>query len=244
MNDVGNRRKPLRSQGGFVMINEKYKVDSVTEYDIEIVPAPADGKKHPVVVLVHGNLGLQGKFGKQLRDFTEQIGAMGYVAALPSYYPGGVGDIHDTDVAKHSPALVAAIKHLAGRKDAEITRLALVGFSLGGGVATDYINSNPAGTVKVFADFYGFVGALVAGGVANFPPTITFSNNQDPVVPPSINTSLLIQALQKAKIDCEPHWYDDNWEVGFGHAFEPGKHADNESRDLTKKWLRKYMPPI
>jgi carboxymethylenebutenolidase len=68
------------------MIHESYSVDPTTSFDIDIAPAPADGKKYPVVVLVHGNFGLAAPFGRQLLDFTDEIAALGYLAALPSYY--------------------------------------------------------------------------------------------------------------------------------------------------------------
>ena len=228
---------------------ETYTTSTGETLDIEIAPAPADGKRYPIVVLVHGNFGLKDPFGNQLRDFTKEIAALGYLAALPSYYPTGQGDPGDTNIAGHLPALTAAVAHLSGRKDADITRLGLVGFSLGGGIAMSYINASPAGTVKVFADFYGLVSPLLSGGVAKFPPTIMFHNLGDPVVPVAVNSELLADALALAGIEHKPDrrpypWFNGHWEPGAFHAFEPGSPDDVNSRNATKTWLTTHMPPV
>jgi len=229
------------------MIVESYRTDSGATFDIEIAPAPADGMKYPVVVLIHGNLGLVDPFGRQLRDFTQYIAKLGYLAALPTYYPAGQSRLRDTDIDAHVLALSAAIKHLRGRPDAAPDRLGLVGFSLGGGIAMSYITASPAGTVKVFADFYGYVASLLSAGVAKFPPTIIFHNEHDPVVRVDENSERLADALAAANIVHEPVrpylWYQGNWERGLGHAFEPGSQDDAKSRADTEAWLTTYMPP-
>jgi dienelactone hydrolase len=101
-----------------------------------------------VVVLIHGNLGLADPFGPQLRDFTEDIARLGYLAALPAYYPTGQSDLRDTDIHAHVPVLTAEIKYFRTRSDADSDRLGLIGFSLGGGIAMSYIAASPAGTVN------------------------------------------------------------------------------------------------
>jgi dienelactone hydrolase len=230
------------------MIHEIYDLNPKTSFDIDIAEAPSDGKKYPIVVLVHGNFGLGKPFGDELRKFTEEIAALGYLAALPSYYPSGESHPFDVDIDAHVPALFAAVKHLQGRADADPTRLGLVGFSLGGGIAMSYINSSPAGSVKVFADFYGYVAPKLSDGVANFPPTIIFNNQHDPFVPVDQNSEPLADALERAGIVHEPgtpyHWYDDIWDLGKNHVFKPGGAADVDSRDRTREWLKKYLPPV
>jgi dienelactone hydrolase len=227
------------------MDNKTYTTDSGEKFDIEIAPAPVDGKKYPVVVLVHGNLGLIDPYGTQLRDFTEDIAKLGYLAALPSYYPTGHSDLRDTDIRSHVPALAAAVKYLSGRADADPTRLGLVGFSLGGGAAASYIATSPRGAVQVFADFYGYVAPVLSSGVAHFPPTIIFHNEADPVVRVAENSEPLVKALAgHPTIEHEYHGYKDNWEAGYLHAFKPGGLADVDSRARTESWLTRHMPPV
>jgi len=200
----------------------------------------------PLVVVVHGNFGLGAPFGVQLRSFTEEIAALGFVAALPTYFPGGLGNPLDSDITGKLPALTAAIRHLSKRADVDASRIGLVGFSLGGGISMAYINSVPAGTVRAFADFYGYVAPLLDGGVKRFPPTIVFHNSTDPIVKPAENSEPLIKALSKEKIIHEPAgipypWYNDHWEQGLNHAFAPGGPADIDSRKRAGQWMVKYV---
>lgn len=225
-----------------MLIKGTYTVVSGTTFDIEYSPAAADGKRYPLAVVIHGNFGLVDPFGTELRKFAEQLAALGYFVGLPSYYPAGFKDKTDTNIDARAPALAAAIKFLSGCAGCDASRLGIVGFSLGGGIAASYIDSAPAGTVKVFADFYGYVGPTLAGGVAKFPPTIVFNNNKDPFVPVKEHSKPLADALGIAGIIHEEHWYDDNWPEGGFHAFEPGKAADLDSRDRTQKWFGNYMP--
>ncbi len=235
------------------MITQTFSPSPGTTLNIEIAPAAADGKRYPVVVLVHGNFGLSVPFGDQLRDFTEEVSRLGYLAALPTYYTDDKPHPTDTDIAGHLPALVAAVAHLAVRSDADFTRFALVGFSLGGGIAMSYINASPASAVMVFADFYGLLPPGLLGppgigvGVAKFPPTILFNNEDDPLVPVDKNSEPLADALASAGIVHDPvrpyHWYKDDWDLGAFHAFRPGGPADVDSRSRTLTWLATYMPP-
>jgi|694.fasta_scaffold91750_3 dienelactone hydrolase len=228
-----------------MLIKESYAVDSTTSFDIEIAAAPS-GMKLPLVIVVHGNFGLGAPFGQLLRSFTEQLAALGFVSALPAYYTNGRGNPLDTDIAGKLPALTAAFNHLSRRPDVDASRLALAGFSLGAGVSMAFINAMPAGTVRAFANFYGYVAPLITGGVTKFPPTIVFHNGGDPVVKPSENSEPLIDALAVANIAHEPdmgayNWYSDHWELGLNHAFAPGGFADVDSRNRAGNWIAKHI---
>ena len=230
---------------------ESYHVSTTTSFDMEVAAAPNDGRKHPIVVVIHGNLGLVGSIGRQLRDFTEQISKLGYLAALPSFYPSGQSNLFDTDIDSHLPAVTAAIDYLKTRPDADASRIGLAGFSLGGGIAMAYINASPVGQTQVFADFFGFVGPLLRVGnasVTKFPPTIMFQNENDLVVPLASNSGALADALASVNIIHEPvvpyKWYNEISPESGNHAFKPGDHADVESRKRAGDWIVKYMPPI
>ncbi len=228
-----------------MLTKETYILDPTTSFDVEIAVAPP-GKRLPLVVVVHGNFGLGAPFGVQLRSFTEELAALGFVTALPTYYSGGRGDPLDSDIAGKLPALTAAIRHLSKRADVDASRLGLVGFSLGAGISMAFINSVPAGTVRAFADFYGYVAPLLVGGVEKFPPTILFHNSIDHIVKPSENSEPLIEALSKTTIIHEPAgapyaWYNDQWEPGLNHAFAPGGTADTDSRKRAGQWMANYV---
>lgn len=81
---------------------ESSAVDIATSFDIEIAAAPS-GQKLPLVVIVHGNFGLDAPFGNLLRAFTKQLVALGFVSALPTYYASGRGNPMDSDIAGSCP---------------------------------------------------------------------------------------------------------------------------------------------
>lgn len=231
-----------------MLIKDVFFVDATTSFPVEIAVAGVSGKL-PLVVIVHGNFGVAPPFGRQLRNFTEEIASLGFVAALPVYYPGGAGNPFDSDIFGKVSILSAAIKHLSRRPDVDPARVGLVGFSLGGGISMAYINSASPGSVRAFVDFYGFVGPLLGGaggGASGLPPTIVFHNVNDRVVTPSENSEPLIKALSLARVVHEPEgppfdWYNESWGIGLNHAFRPGGHADVESRKRAGKWLLKYV---
>src|SRR5262249_47784318 len=154
---------------------------------------------------------------------------------LPSYLPGGRGSLMEANIAPHVSAVSAAIEHVRKRPDADPDRLGMVGFSLGAGIAMSYITTSPPGSVKVFADFYGYVEPLLGAGVANFPPTIIFHNKNDSqFVPPDKNSVPLADALAKAMPPIEHVYkeYQETWPEGYNHAFKPDGTADTNSRSL------------
>src|SRR5688572_8131865 len=51
-------------------------------YNITVYPGPADGKKHPMVLVLHGNAGLNPPFGAQIQDFARTLAGKGYVTAV------------------------------------------------------------------------------------------------------------------------------------------------------------------
>jgi carboxymethylenebutenolidase len=136
------------------MSNETF-VNAKTTYKITIYPAPPDGKKHPVILLVHGNFGLGPPYGAQIQGFARDLAGKGYVTAVPQYYEDDKP--HVDDKAPHVQTLTDAIAAVVSRSGADATRLGLIGFSLGAATAMTFITSNPLGTVKVLADFFGFL---------------------------------------------------------------------------------------
>lgn len=55
-------------------------------YQITVETAATDGKQYPVLFLVHGNAGLSGRLGTQIRAFASSLTAQGYNTAIPQYY--------------------------------------------------------------------------------------------------------------------------------------------------------------
>jgi dienelactone hydrolase len=130
-------------------------VSGKTPYKITIYPAPSDGKKYPVILLVHGNFSLGAPYGDQIRGFAKDLAGLGYMTAVPQYYEDDKPHLDDTD--PHDQTLADAIAAVASRPGADPKRLGLIGFSLGAATAMTFIAVKPPRTVKVLADFFGFL---------------------------------------------------------------------------------------
>ena len=209
-------------------------------YKITVYPAPPDGKKYPIVFLLHGNFGLGSPYGDQIQAFAKDLASKGYITAVPQYYLDD--NPHLTDVDPKVQILTDAIAAVASRSGVDPDRLGLIGFSLGAMTAMTYISSNPSAKVKVLADFFGFLTPAIRSGVSSFPPTIIFHNKNDQVV--HIQNSEDLDRLLPSTIEHQLIEYDEEWLEGFNHAFKPMGNADVDSRLRTVVWFTKHLPPI
>jgi dienelactone hydrolase len=207
-------------------------------YNITINPAPTDGKKYPMIFLIHGNAGLVAPYGDQIRGFAKNLADLGYLTAVPQYYPDD--DSHFFDTEPHDQTLADAIAVVAARPDVDPDRLGLIGFSLGATTAMTYIASNPPGTVKVLADFFGFLTPAIETEVAKFPPTIILHNENDTEIVPISYSEKLDQLLPNAPAH-QFIRYNEFW--GLNHSFKPGDPADVDSRKQATAWFVKHLPP-
>jgi carboxymethylenebutenolidase len=226
------------------MADETYKSGKDT-YTIKVYPGPADGKKHPMILVVHGNFGLNPPFGKQIHRFAEDLAAAGYVTAVPRYY---VKDppVHlvptDDNAIPHVPTLTDAIAYVAKRPDADSERLGLVGYSLGAATAMTYIASNPPETVKVLVDFFGPLNPKIEAEVARFPPTFIRHNTKDLVVDVKFSRKLdgLLGTIEHDFFEYDK---ESNFPLGH-HPFIQDGPADKDSREKAKAWIVKHLKPV
>ena len=79
------------------------------DFKITVFPAPGDGKRHPIVLLIHGNFGLGPPYGDQIRGFGKSLAQLGYVAAVPQLYEDDAPHPNDIDPDSHVETLSAAI---------------------------------------------------------------------------------------------------------------------------------------
>ena len=63
---------------------ETFTSDKSTLY-----PGPTDGKKYPILLVLHGLSGLDDVFGPQIKSFAQSLAGLGYVAAVPQYFQAG-----------------------------------------------------------------------------------------------------------------------------------------------------------
>jgi carboxymethylenebutenolidase len=217
-----------------------------SKYNITVYPGPDNTKTYPVIVLLHGNGSFRAPFGEQIHGFAESLAKLGYVAAVPGYYiddnPPPVPPLAnmDRDPGPHVQKLADAIAEVGKRKDADVGRLGLIGYSLGAAVAMRYIVGNPK-KVQVLADFFGPVDATIKAGVGNFPPTMIFHNEGDEMVPIT-NSEGLDEDLEANKIKHHFQPYSETGTIA-NHPFEPDGFADKDSRERLTKWFVIHLPP-
>jgi dienelactone hydrolase len=221
------------------MPDETFTSDKSTVY-----PGPTDGKKYPILLVLHGLSGLDDVFGPQIKSFAQSLAGLGYVAAVPQYFAAGTPP-ESLNPALYLPALTAVIAQVAERSEADATRVGFVGYSFGAATAMTYIATDIPGKVKakVLVDFYGPTIAIPAikTGVAGFPPTIIFHNRNDKVV--DVGNSKSLNGWL-AGIGHNLVLYDEKWPAQRHHPFEPNKAADLDSRRQAAEWVVKHLPPV
>lgn len=227
----------------------EFKVDDES-FAIERRPMAADTVKRPVVVLLHGVDGLSELSRPQIMGFAEELAEAGYVVFVPTYFgakdgpagafPGSKVIATRIDRVNQYGAYIAeAVKVARDQPDADKDRVALVGFSLGGGLALERAEAS-TGEIKAVVDFFGYVGSdAIYKGVAKLPPTLVFHNPNDGIVAPA-NSKKLLEALAKTSVPHEGHFLDDVNPLAKNHPFKRDGGADKKSRELTVKWLDKY----
>jgi len=198
-----------------------------------------DGKKHPLIIILHGNFGLRKPYGDQILSLAKSIAALGYAASVPQYYADDFPHLTDSEPERHVPTLAEAIKSTLGRPDVDPGRLGLVGFSLGAGIAMSSVASKAVQNVKVFVDFYGPLPTNIQSGIVNFPPTAIFHNKLDQIVP--FEESRKLFNLLPDTVEQQAIGYVESRDP-FNHAFDENGFAFQDSQNKAREWLMKYLP--
>jgi dienelactone hydrolase len=212
------------------------------KYEIEPFPPPAGGGKAKVVMIVHGSFGLAPPFLAQFRDLAEKLAAQGYLVFLPSYFFGG--NLSEATLAPntHLKTLTDALDYATKQPGADDQHVALIGFSLGGGLSLALAESAPSGRIKAVVDFYGPTTPDILNQVGKLPPSLILHNRTDGIVPIS-NSQNLDAALGKSLISHRFKVYDEhNPDPMFkDHPFAPGGPADKDSQEQIVKWLAEHL---
>jgi carboxymethylenebutenolidase len=168
----------------------------------------------PVVLVAHEWWGLD----SQIRDVALRLAREGYAAMVPDLYHGKVADepMRAHELARGMTPedaqrdLDAAATWARGQDRTRTTRLAVMGFCLGGGVALQYsIHSSVSGTVM----FYGAPDTSAADLAHLRAPLLGHFGEDDEGIPPR-RVEQFRKALKDARRDAELYEYP-----GAGHAF-------------------------
>ena len=231
----------------------QYKMDDDELFAIERRPRDAGTVTRPIVVLLHGVDGLSELSRAQILGFADELATAGFVVFVPTYFgaaDGPVTGLPDSKdivariarVNQYGPRIAKAVEVARAQPDADPNRVALVGFSLGGGLALERAEAS-TGEIKAVVDFFGYIGSdSIVKDVAKLPPTVVFHNPKDKIVDAAISRKLL-EALDKTTVTHDGYFLDDDNPLAKFHPFKLGGDADKKSRALASKWLVKYLKP-
>lgn len=196
---------------------------------------PAEPGRYPVVVVLHGSGGLA-VGGFMFRGLARELAARGYVVVLPHYFDRTGTRIADPKAildrfAEWMETVADATTYAAALPNADAERIGLVGFSLGGYLATSSAAYDPR--VKAVVEYFGGLPDLLADRAGRLPPTLILHGDADAIVPVS-EARELEDRLKAHDIPCEVHIYE-----GANHGFLGATGRDASRR--TVEFLGKHL---
>ena len=221
-------------------------------YTIDRYAKKNGSAKRPVVVLFHGIDGMGAQSGGEIRKFAEQIAGEGFLVSVPHYFDANDGpdtlsmaELFERRLPRlggYPPRIAAAVDDALKQTDADTGHLALVGLSLGGGLALEYAESAPTGKIKALVDFFGHISdRKVYANAGRLPPTLILHNNADDIVKIKESSQLLLDALNKTSVTHDHRFYDDANPAVRHHPFLPGGKADVDARARSVAWLKTHL---
>jgi dienelactone hydrolase len=204
----------------------------------------ASAGKHPAVLILHGSFGLMPQYKADIVSFADALLVEGISSTLPYYLQStktepGLGVIKL--IAEHNAtwrqACSDALTVMAADGRFDMTRLGILGFSLGGHLALSLAMDPPAGmAVKCVVDFFGPTRSLEPHW-SKMPAVHLFHGSADPLVSPS-ESEYLVEQLEKAgKKKGRDYFYEPS--IGESHGFKGTELT--KSRDATVEFFKKRL---
>lgn len=184
----------------------------------------------PAVILLHGADGLSGRFGQLYRTAAQLLADSGYNAFIIHYLNTTGTSPAEAAQVKQNPAefgvwmraVSDAISYVSCQPGVDPRRVGLLGFSLGGFLATSVATVDPRVTVLV--EYGGGLPPQFARGAANLPPTLIIHGQADKTVPVS-QAYQMKSMLSRAKVQNHMIIYP-----GQGHAMDESAQMDAAGR--------------
>ena len=200
---------------------------------VEQFSAPRAGAQ-PAVLLLHGADGL--KAGRHYHLAAQVVAAAGYHAFLLHYLDRtGERRASYSEIGRHFPAWIDtvadALSFVQQQNGVDPKRLALIGTSLGGGLALS-VGARDL-RVRALVTYFGFLPDSLGNSAKRLPPTLVLHGARDTIVPVSNAHAIrvLLERLQEAH---EVHVYPDQ-----GHSFQGLAQLDAANR--TAAFLRGHL---
>lgn len=201
---------------------------------------PHSQGKHPAVILLHGNLGTTAPRFLQL--WGERLARAGYAAFAVHYFEATgheTASLWDVVSPQNQNSWVAAVNDaitaIRTRPEVDGERIGLVGFSLGGFVATSAAAENPH--VAAVAEQSGGLFASRFSRASHLPPVLILHGAADQVVPVAIAHNLE-RALRENHREYEIQIYPGDDHGLSRHARE----ADDRILNFLGRRVRERRP--
>ena len=204
---------------------------------------PAKGKKHPVVLVIHENRGLN----PYIEDVARRFALANFIAFAPDGltsvggYPGndeeGAAAFRKVDGKKMTEDFVAAAKWLKARPDSN-GKLGAVGFCFGGGMVNQLaVRLGP--DLNAGVAFYGRQAGLDDVPKISAPLLFNYAGNDERVNAGIAAYEAALTANQKVFTS---HMYDGK-QHGFHNDTTPryDEAAAKLAWERTLEWFKKYL---
>jgi carboxymethylenebutenolidase len=198
--------------------NTEFVADDGARVGAYLAQPADDGTPRPAVLMIHEWWGIN----HELTELADLLAAQGYVVFAPDTYRGPVADSIpgalylriNVDTARVDRDMLAAFAYVAALPNVDPSRISMIGFCYGGGVALRHgvINPQIAAVVNLYGDTISdptLFGALATSGA----PVLGIFGGADRQIPVS-EAQAFEGALQQANIPHTVTIYD-----GMDHAF-------------------------
>jgi dienelactone hydrolase len=199
---------------------------AVDSTDAQLCTSAAARASGRAVVVLHGC----GGFGSLDYRLATELPRAGIATLYPAYFgptvptgdKGACGGRHRSAFATWERNVLATLARL--RATPGVRFVGLVGWSLGGGLATEVATRHPAG-LRALVCFSCGLYRPVAGGIDRLPPTLVLSGGTTDAVPLALAEQLVAEIRRsggRAQLFVYPHgthqWYGRQGAVGIAHA--------------------------
>jgi carboxymethylenebutenolidase len=229
--------------------------------------APAEGGKHPALVVLHAVDGVEGACAPLYQNLGREYARRGYILLLVHYFDRTGTEKEDREAYRElflnyfsrrerAPDVAAKIRELFGawvdtvgdavryaRTQPEVDgdRVGLVGFSLGASLALAAASRNDLKLAAV-VEFFGALPRELHPGLRKMPPTLIFHGEADRIVPVE-EAYLLTGVLLARNLQPEVEVY-----AGVDHMFfKDGTELQAlpllQARRRADAFLQKHLKP-
>jgi carboxymethylenebutenolidase len=189
--------------------------------------APARPGKYPAVVLLYGSGGLEQATGSVFRGIASTLASRGYVALIPHYFEKTdhvLGQpIRQGEYESWMEAVNDAIEYAAGRPEVDPTRFAMMGYSMGSGLAMARATRDPR--IKAVASCSGAYPPIKPN--KKLPPLLILHGSKDKSTPIDY-VNKYVEALKEQEMPHAVHIYN-----GMGHNFDVPRFEDATRRSVA-----------